>query len=251
MEVTGQTRAGKLAATSVGTAALAPYPDVVYVVRPGETNEDLRYSLRSLRNIKHGKVFIAGYIPKWTKNVIRVPRDQEGQANQENSNNNLLAALYHEKLSENFIFMNDDFYIMQKTKVLPVMRQGLLQDVINRYKRGDRFGQAYSLIATKQTLEKLLPAQDLYSYELHMPMLMNKTKALAMFKNWSRPIFSLRPRTMYGNLYDIRGVETEDAKTTSGQKSPYISTVYGESNDPTHELIHATFGTPCKYESRT
>jgi hypothetical protein len=33
-------------------------PDVVYVVRPGEKNEELRDSLRSLAHLPHGKGWV-------------------------------------------------------------------------------------------------------------------------------------------------------------------------------------------------
>ena len=48
-------------------------PDIVYVVRPGERNEELRYSLRSLSNLPHGRVWIAGYMPKWVTGVEHIP----------------------------------------------------------------------------------------------------------------------------------------------------------------------------------
>ncbi len=42
------------------------HPDVVYVVRPGDKNEELRYSIRSvIANLPHRKVWIAGYKPTW------------------------------------------------------------------------------------------------------------------------------------------------------------------------------------------
>lgn len=245
-DVMAQTRAGT--GLAGGTAALAPL-DVVYVVRAEEQNEDLRYSLRALAtNLPHAKVYIAGYCPTWLKGVIPVPRNQEGQSNQENSNLNLLEACKHPDLADDFIFMNDDFYVMEPTLEVPAMHQGDLDDIITRYKSNNRMGQAYSLIATRTELRRIIPSSTLYSYELHMPMVMNKQKVLTMFEEWRRPVMSLRPRTMYGNLYQIEGAETQDVKTTSRQEGPYISTVYGETDDDAHQLIRERYNTPSQYE---
>ena len=39
--------------------------DVVYCVKDDPDNEELRYSLRSLKNLPHQKVWIYGGGPKW------------------------------------------------------------------------------------------------------------------------------------------------------------------------------------------
>ena len=252
ISVTAQTRTGNLAVMSDETAGLhLSQCDVVYVVRAEETNEDLRHSLRSLANLPHAKVYIAGYCPSWVRNAIAVPRDQEKQSNQENSNLNLLAAASLEDLSDNFIFMNDDFFIMQPSPELPLMHMGPLDDIITRYKSNNRMGQAWSLIATRDELRRVVPDRELLAYELHMPMVMNKYKVREMFDGWKRSVMALRPRTYYGNLYGKEGVITEDAKEVPDASKPYISTAYGEYGSPTHELVRATFSAACNYESGT
>ena len=41
------------------------YPDIVYFVKPSEDNDELKYSLRSLKNLNHGQVYLVGYRPSW------------------------------------------------------------------------------------------------------------------------------------------------------------------------------------------
>ncbi|MFF3129757.1 hypothetical protein ACFVRD_48125 [Streptomyces sp. NPDC057908] len=54
-------------------------PDIVYVVRPWNQNEQLRYSLRTLANLPHRRVWIAGYCPTWVgPDVGRIPVAQAG-----------------------------------------------------------------------------------------------------------------------------------------------------------------------------
>jgi hypothetical protein len=49
-------------------------PDVVYVVRPGNRNEELRYSLRSIAaHLPHRRVWLAGFCPSWVRNISFIP----------------------------------------------------------------------------------------------------------------------------------------------------------------------------------
>lgn len=252
MDVTGQTRAGNPAVTSDETVALAlSFMDVVYVVRPGNDNEALRYSLRSLKNLPHRRVMIVGNCPSWVKDTGYFPVDQANKPDQENSNNNLRIAADSPFLSDDFVFMNDDFIVMQPTDELPPLHQGSLNNRIDGYKTGDRYHQAYSLIATRQELRSLIPRKQLFSYELHIPMVFNKHKLKTMFRYWmhntTRPLASLRPRTMYGNLYSIGGTEASDVKGVKNASSQFISTTSGF-NGADAATVRSVFRDPGRYE---
>lgn len=41
--------------------------DIVYFVKESAKNEELRYSLRSLKNFPHGRVWFYGYCPSFLK----------------------------------------------------------------------------------------------------------------------------------------------------------------------------------------
>lgn len=222
--------------------------DIVYVVRYGEDNEALRYSLRSLDNIPHRYVYVFGYCPSWVRNVNYVYLNQTGKADQYNSNYNLLTACQTKAVSDNFIFMNDDFMVMQDIETLVPCHQGLLDDRIAGYKQGDRYTQAFSLVATRNELRKLLPGMELYSYELHFPMLMNKQKILDMLSLWERPLLSLRPRTFYGNLYANEGEYKQDVKGSTDKESEFISTITGFTGADA-DYVRTVFTEPGAYES--
>lgn len=232
-----------------------PPMDVVYVVRHGDDNEALRYSLRSLQNIPHGKIIIAGYIPRWVRNVHFAERDQSQSSDQENSNANLFLAVNMPNISEDIIFMNDDFFFMEAMTEIPVLHQGSLETRIKAYETNNRMQQAYSLITSRR---KLIQAgflrERLLSYELHMPMVMNVRKAQAMFRYWDAgmpghqiPFYAMRPRTVYGNLFAIGGEETNDAKGATQPVHGFISTITGF-RGPAAAGIRAQFATPSKYE---
>lgn len=88
--------------------------DIVYVVREGDNNEALRYSLRSLKNIKHDNVYIVGHKPKWVKNVIHIERMQRTFNKFQNITRNMYYASKNNEISEDFMYMDDDNYIMRE-----------------------------------------------------------------------------------------------------------------------------------------
>jgi hypothetical protein len=55
-------------------------PDLVYVVREGDRNNELRHSLRSVvANVPHRLVWIAGYKPGWVSDLVGyIPMAQRG-----------------------------------------------------------------------------------------------------------------------------------------------------------------------------
>lgn len=213
--------------------------DVLYVTGNDDPNDELRYSLRSLVNIPHNQVFICGYKPSWVQNVIHIP-DPNDKSPQENSNSHLLKACLDERLSDDFLFMNDDFYIMKQMPWVPVFHQGLLVDRIDQYKSGHRMNQAYSLITTQLALDN----PDALSYELHIPMMMNKQKVVDMFSNTNLKMIAIRPRTLYGNIYKVKGLEKEDVKGSQNQDEAFLSS----GGDP-GGFVRRSFPTPSPYEN--
>lgn len=201
--------------------------DVVYVVREDPENEALRYSLRSLRHFKRLRnVVLAGYRPSWVNpdSTVWVQRNQAGYTDLENSNINLRSTLTHlDELSDNFVLMNDDFYFMRDTDIIPVWHQGSLDKRIEGYK-STVMAQAYSLIRTRRELEKLSVPEPYQSYELHTPFVYNKEQLLHLLEVSDLRDIARRPRTLYGNFYKIKGVEHADVKGPKPLSKDFWST---------------------------
>jgi hypothetical protein len=120
--------------------------DLVYICRDGE-NEELRYSIRSaVNNLPHDKIWVVGGKPDWyTGNYIEV---NQGRAKYTNARNSLKAICDSEEISESFILMNDDFYIINKVESVPYMYAGTLDDKIKQ--REDIFnGNTYTTLLRK------------------------------------------------------------------------------------------------------
>ena len=221
--------------------------DVVYVV--GSDSDELRYSLRSLANLPHRMVYIAGFIPDWVQKVQEVPVPQTAGP-QQNSNTNLLRACLAPNLTDNFIFMNDDFFIMKPVERVENYHQGPLRQRIEQYVKNKNMTQAYSLIKTEEELERL-GIKDPMSFELHTPMVMNKHKLLEAFNIAQCEMLALRPRTFYANYANITAKENHDVKGIAGEEEIYLSTSDDFDTHPAGELIRNRFPAPSPYEIPT
>lgn len=98
-------------------------PDIVYPVRPGTINEELRYSLRSLANVPHGRVWIAGHRPPWARGVGHIPVPPQA-TKYLGSTANLRAAVEHPEVAEEFLYFNDDFFVMTAVQEVPALHRG-------------------------------------------------------------------------------------------------------------------------------
>ncbi|HRN29777.1 MAG TPA: hypothetical protein PK890_08770, partial [Terrimesophilobacter sp.] len=92
--------------------------DLVYLVRPGNNNPELRMSLRSLKNFPHGKVWIVGHKPNWVANVRHIKGNPTNNSHA-NVFLNVLAACEHPDTPDEFVIMNDDFYITRPIQKIP------------------------------------------------------------------------------------------------------------------------------------
>ena len=147
-------------------------PDVVYIVKASHTNEELRYSIRSLKNLPHDKVWFAGFMPRWVQNVHHIPTNQIVGQKHENSLSNQRAALRHRGVSDTFYLMNDDHFIMKPIDHMPRIVWGPNLDyaINNCTTLGDSF--KFSMETTRDILRSM-GASEL-NYQLHIPCVINK-----------------------------------------------------------------------------
>jgi hypothetical protein len=174
-----------------------------------------------LKNLPHNRLFVAGYAPDWLANAnyvyVEKPLDMN-RKNHEVANvhavlANIKATMDKGEVSEDFILMNDDFYIMKPLDELPTLNRGPLDDVIEEYRA---MGAKAYLKTMERTRDFLLDLgyTNLLSYELHTPMLMNRQKWLDMWQlvNEHPELQPLHTRTLYGNMYNVGGDSIKDVK---------------------------------------
>lgn len=225
--------------------------DVLYLVRPGTRNEELRYSLRSLGNLPHDRVIISGFCPQWVRDVIYLPQEQT-RNKQQNTRQNLVAALRDTRLSRYFLMLNDDMYVMApQPEGMPAlhgrsvahMLQGLMHLELKGYRR-----------AMYETMKILigLGVPNPLSFELHVPMRFEKHKLAGLIQTYGH-IEGLHYRTLYGNLHQKRSRYMEDCKVYGAKDGksmelwPFLSTA-DNMHHPVGAYIRSRFPEPSPYE---
>lgn len=196
--------------------------DVVYPLKKKSQYEELRYSLRSLANIPHGKVYIAGAeFPSWGSDklgFIPVPRI-DGESRFDNAERNWLAACQFLGLSDDFIAMNDDFFIMKPIDEIPEYHNGELEAYMEYRKSLNDTHEVY-LTAMQQTIQLLRERgiKQPIGYTLHTPMVMNKHLRLRLHEMFQYELSHsqfLLMKSLYGNLFDVGGEKHRDVKFLS------------------------------------
>lgn len=236
--------------------------DIVYPVKKASlSNIELRYSLRSLKNIKHDKVYIIWYIPDWIKNIIHIPFEDK-LWRLENVRAKYRIICEDERISEDFIFMMDDIFILRPIKEIKYYKIARIKDYLEYLKqRGIEWWSYYQAI---QWLYNIYGDKD--CFDTHTPIVYNKTKLREIINKygwikWSkRSIYCLEYgiEWVFGNFPNYNNIETEYKvvdckcydidKLTIYKKQEYLST-----NNKTVKQIsprlEKIFNKPSKYEN--
>lgn len=245
-------------------------PDLVYIVKEDENNEDLRYSLRSVdKFVPHNKVWIIGYKPSWIYNVNYLPVAQK-DTKWKNSVNNILTACKCDDISDNFILMNDDFFAIKPIKNIFEsinVSLGLLENMIEKQKAkkfATNWGKAFIYIG--DLLREIGLDGPYYNYESHTPFLINKEKYLEVMNLPSVQKFMqtskvLHKRTLYGNYVkmqtkilpkDVKILQKQDDTESRAQFCDWISVYDNQIGNKLFPQLNSLFKTlfsePCKYE---
>lgn len=195
--------------------------DIVYVFKAGSVWQDneLRYSLRSIdQYFDHRDVFIVGDLPDWIQNVNHIDvKDVFAKVHGGKFKNvirKIIGACQDDRVSEDFVLMNDDFFFLKKTDGIVPYASGSLQSLINRYGANDRNQYLNALKRTMRLLNKA-GISDPVNYAVHYPIVFNKKKFLQLTDevDWQEKPASWR--TLYGNLFKIGEVERTDPKISS------------------------------------
>jgi len=236
--------------------------DVVYMVKAGERNEELRYSLRSVAaNLPHGRVWIVGHRPTWLTGVEHL-RVRQGDQKHDNTWSILRAAANCPDISDEFVLMNDDFFVMQPLDRVPMLHRGPLTGWLERH--GARRGSwaAEKMQATADVLTAVgRDPSALLSYELHVPMAMDRrwlAEAVAvvdLMRTSGRVKGPLCKRTLYGNYAQVGGVAADDCKIANEDLAPDPARLFLSTSDGSFRYwkvgryIRARLTAPSPYEN--
>ncbi len=195
--------------------------DVLIVLGRGSKweNNELRYCLRGLeRHAKNmGRIFVIGQDPGFlnAEHVTVVPRDDFGKNKEHNIAEQISYAAAKLPLTENFLWVNDDFFFLQNTDIstYPYYNDGDLTEKWNKAKAG---GYRVALTQTDAQLKAHeLPNRN---YEVHVPI-MYARRGFAQpiiqkfLKLSSRVPFGMTFRSIYCNCLGVKpGPQYTDMK---------------------------------------
>lgn len=190
--------------------------DLVYIVRNGDENEDLKYSLRSIEKNapKFNNIFIVGYKPDWVSdNVIYIPTHQR-KANSKhlNTNTNVLTACKDSRISEDFILMNDDFILIKKitnwNKSLSKVKN-TISEQIKIYSEDSPANSLYKKTFSDclNLIQEISGNKNPLNWELHIPIIINKKNYINLFSDervlkYIDEHTIILKRSLYGNCFN-------------------------------------------------
>lgn len=169
----------------------------------------MRWSLRSLRNLNHRRVWIVGHRPDWVHKVHHLFVRQD-ESKYRNSTKNVIRACQHPDISDPFLLFNDDFFVLQPIEEVPILHNGPVGGAprssfgMSTYQQGR--------IDTRRLLQQWGYQRPL-SYELHIPLEIHKEPMLEVLARAEKAnIACLHKRTLYGNVAGLGGEYADDVK---------------------------------------
>jgi hypothetical protein len=197
--------------------------DFVYICKDGN-NEELRYSIRSVvENFPDSKIWVVGGKPSWyTGNYIEV---NQNLSKYRNAIENLKALCNSEDISDRFVLMNDDFYIVKNIDSIKDYHGGPLLEKINLYQKLNSNSNYTRKLAATYKKIKSLGIENPLDYELHVPMVMEKEKLKQTLQNNYQFLW----RSIYGNVFNVGGEQMEDVKVYV--KGPLVLKSYNLKKD--------------------
>lgn len=181
---------------------MKPTMDVVYTYKYSYSRE-IEFSIKSLRNIDHNDIYVVGDNPN-VRGIKLIKHIPHNWANLPSLNvaSKLIDIANNEDISENFILMMDDVFIMKKMRLTNYYR-GNLVDHLNKRRYNDRYKRL--LQNTYDYLNE--KGYSKLDFACHTPFIMNKTKLRELLDELM-PLLEdkkeLSIRTLYGNKYKVK-----------------------------------------------
>jgi len=198
--------------------------DIVYTVKRGGSRSDdneLRYSLRSVeKHLKNYRnVYIIGHKPDFITNVIHIPHEDKNIVPDMNILRKLLTACDHPDISDQFLFFNDDHFLLQDfdAPTFPYYYCSTLKMYLKR-RVNDSYGRRTYNTMTYLTKNQL-PTKH---FDIHFPIVYDKQKFKECFHKLPESHQGYVLKSLYGNILKIPGIEVRDCKHVNPPTKNYI-----------------------------
>lgn len=207
-------------------------------VRPGDNNEELRYSLRSWQeNLLLGDeltLVTVGHKPNWLNPDHHIEGNRYASVPLAVFDNILLASQTVDEWglcgdSEDAVYMNDDFFCLDPVgKILPVRRNCSLEQHLAKFPANAAHWWPKSLRLTLEFLQEAGYPHP-WSYETHRPLIGSPKGMFEALSRWQGGMSNTVPqwRTVYGVLNEVEAHPVQDVKlglSSDGYGTPWVST---------------------------
>lgn len=184
-------------------------PDIIYPYKRSPNDFDLRYSLRSLVNVPHSRVIIAGDSPLCVNDRVTVVRNPRvGIDRYVSSTANIFAAMDRADVSDDFIVMNDDIFVLKPWTFKHEHRATIAECLVDPNFAGDYRAR---LVSTAAILRSVGITEPLF-FGLHTPTMYNRHRLADMMREYPMPQRRYLMRTLYHNLFPAPSSQRRDVK---------------------------------------
>ena len=185
--------------------------DIVYCVKYCNDNKELKYSLRSLENIPHKRVWIYGGCPSWVDNVNYVKVSQDKGNKWLNTSFSLAEICKNDDITEDFVWFNDDFFVLHPIDKLPYYNDRTLPARITDFAKisWNTMNNGYCSRLKRATRALRLNGKEVKNFELHLPIIFNRKKLQQVIQEY--PNIGAK-RSLYCNHFGVESEQLKDVK---------------------------------------
>lgn len=229
--------------------------DVVYILKNTKRNEELRYSLRSLKNIKGiDRVVFAGGYPEGFKCDYYISVAQDSANKYKNTAKIINEICHNNNLSNDILLMNDDFFIMKEIKIKDyknIFNCTLAEQIVNIEKNNaNKISRYTNKLRNAYILLGVLGIADPLNFETHTPFKINRKYG----KSITELHFHIPFRTLYESIIRDGKQKHEDNKIAAQDIKPNGKEIILSTTDESFRVgevgryIREKFKRRCKYE---
>jgi len=186
--------------------------DIIYPYKRSPGDFELRYSLRSLVNVPHSRVIVAGDIPlSMSDDLTKIKNPRSGADRYMSSTANIFAAMARADVSDEFLVMNDDIFVLQPWTFRHEHRCTIRESLADPSVKGDyreRINSTRALLRSQGINEPLF-------FGLHTPTQYNRAKLVELMREFPMPKHKYLLRTLYHNVFSQPSIRRDDVKLKS------------------------------------
>lgn len=234
--------------------------DVVWILGEGSTwdNQEIKYSVKSVKKHLKGyrNLFVVGENPR-IEGVTHIPAKDPYKNNKEaNICHKVKTACEHPDISDDFLFMNDDHFLLHDIKIEDIKPYSKEDLFVSETKGIGRY-QVSRILTYRVLKERGLTT---YNFDIHTPIIYNKKKFLEVISqyNWAHFGNGFLVKSLYGNTLKLGHVPYSDCKIKNDLNLTQIeervsgrwvfSIGDGALNEDMKEFLEENYGTSKKID---